>query len=135
MKKGIDSLTNNKLLNHAVVFISLLFIAIYGKDTVALTLNEEILSIPIETLAASKDLHQIAYPLYKTHCESCHIKSGKGKKGVTDLTDQLWQWGGSLIDIKMSIENGRTGMMPNFKQDLSDHDIDNVAKHIISRAI
>ena len=47
-------------------------------------------------------------------CFSCHRISGKGNPavGAPDLTNDIWQYGGSEQAITRTISGGRKGMMP-----------------------
>lgn len=47
-------------------------------------------------------------------CFSCHRLSGKGNPavGAPDLTNDIWQYGGSEQAITRTISGGRKGMMP-----------------------
>jgi cytochrome c oxidase cbb3-type subunit 3 len=51
---------------------------------------------------------------YATFCIACHGLQGKGNAllGAPDLTNDLWQYGGSREQISFTIKNGRTGIMP-----------------------
>lgn len=52
--------------------------------------------------------------LFGTTCASCHGYQGKGDPqiGATDLTDQIWLYGGSVDAVRESISKGRKGVMP-----------------------
>ena len=47
-------------------------------------------------------------------CFSCHRISGKGNPavGAPDLTNDIWQYGGSEPALTRTISGGRKGMMP-----------------------
>ncbi len=53
-------------------------------------------------------------PQYDAICVTCHGPQGKGNPllGAPDLTNNIWQYGGSLEQIYFTISNGRTGNMP-----------------------
>lgn len=50
--------------------------------------------------------------LYLTYCMQCHGSDARGSRGFPNLADNDWLWGGTPDQIKMSIANGRTGVMP-----------------------
>ena len=51
---------------------------------------------------------------FETICFSCHRITGKGNPalGAPDLTNDLWQYGGSEATITQTVSYGRKGMMP-----------------------
>lgn len=64
-------------------------------------------------------------PIFKTTCVACHGPDGKGNQqlGAPNLTDDIWLWGGTQVDIENSIRDGRQGHMPAWSPRLSDADI------------
>jgi cbb3-type cytochrome c oxidase subunit III len=52
--------------------------------------------------------------IFNTTCASCHGYQGKGdpRVGASDLTDDVWQYGGSVEAVRDSIAKGRKGVMP-----------------------
>ncbi len=58
---------------------------------------------------------------FADNCVACHGVDGKGNQlmGAPDLTDNDWLYGGELADIEASIEKGRKGVMPGWKERLS----------------
>lgn len=52
--------------------------------------------------------------VFATYCAVCHGPEAKGNQqiGAPNLTDDIWLYGGSLGDIKITIHNGRNGQMP-----------------------
>lgn len=54
---------------------------------------------------------------YMTICIACHGPEAKGNPivGAPNLTDDIWLYGGSLDDVKLSIKNGRSGKMPTWE--------------------
>jgi cytochrome c oxidase cbb3-type subunit 3 len=43
---------------------------------------------------------------FRQHCAECHGEDGAGNSGVSDLTNGLWLWGGSLSDLETTIRYG-----------------------------
>lgn len=60
--------------------------------------------------------------LYDGICAACHGPQGKGdpQRGVPNLVDQDWLYGGSNDDIYASISNGRHGLMPAWRPILGE---------------
>jgi len=54
----------------------------------------------------------IGRSLFANYCSQCHGSTAQGAKGFPNLTDDDWLWGGEPAQIEMSIENGRSGIMP-----------------------
>lgn len=55
-------------------------------------------------------------------CVACHGIDGSGNQalGAPRLNDQIWLYGGDPDSIRETLVNGRNGMMPNFKDALSE---------------
>lgn len=59
------------------------------------------------------------------NCATCHGSGAAGAKGYPNLNDDDWLWGGTLADIRRTIEHGirspdpdaRTSQMPAFGRD------------------
>lgn len=66
---------------------------------------------------------------FKTYCAACHGADGKGNTalGAPNLTNGIWLYGGSAEQIAHTLRVGRNGMMPAFKDTLSEDKI-----HILS---
>ncbi len=72
-------------------------------------------------LSLSKQQHDAAaagrgQKLFADQCASCHGEKGQGmtELGAPNLTDGIWLYGGSKVDITESIRTGRGGMMPSW---------------------
>jgi cytochrome c oxidase cbb3-type subunit III len=50
--------------------------------------------------------------LYTQHCASCHGPAGQAAPSIPDLSDGVWKYGGSLVEIENSISYGRRSTMP-----------------------
>jgi cytochrome c oxidase cbb3-type subunit 3 len=62
-------------------------------------------------------------------CAACHGADGKGNKmlGAPNLTDNIWLYGGSREAVVATLQNGRNGVMPAWKDILGEDKV-----HIIS---
>jgi len=67
-----------------------------GLTLVQLYNNEAMKSTAIEKGGAA----------FMQHCAECHGEDGTGKTGVSDLTNGIWLWGGSLSDLEITIRYG-----------------------------
>ncbi|MCK5719559.1 MAG: cytochrome-c oxidase, cbb3-type subunit III [Thiomargarita sp.] len=97
-------------------------------------LYEQYKNEPIKTLVKNQEATQLGHSLYMTYCTNCHGSDARGTISYPDLTDKDWLYGGTPKAIKMSITNGRNGMMPSAKMNglKTDADIDNVVQYILS---
>ena len=62
--------------------------------------------------------------LFAENCASCHGETGAGQieMGTPNLTDTIWQYGGSAEAIHTTLQNGRQGLMPTWEQRLTPAD-------------
>lgn len=83
------------------------------------------------TILAQYDKAQAAQ-LFVTHCASCHGNEGKGNQdvGAPNLIDAIWLYGSSYDIIYDVIYNGRDGVMPHWKDKLSDSTIRQLAIYV-----
>lgn len=71
--------------------------------------------------------------LFVNNCAQCHGSDARGSKGFPNLTDGDWLWGGTPDQIKASITQGRTGIMPPMAAAVgSADDVKNVAHYVLS---
>lgn len=71
---------------------------------------------------------------FATICAACHGPDAKGNQmlGAPNLTDNIWLYGGSEEIIMETINGGRHGKMPTFKDTLSPEKIHVLASYIYS---
>ena len=62
---------------------------------------------------------------YQTYCAACHLADGTGNQalGAPNLTNGIWLYGGSAEQIAHTLRAGRNGVMPAFKNTLSEDKI------------
>jgi len=63
--------------------------------------------------------------VFETYCVACHGADGRGNPalGSPNLTNGIWLYGGSEEQIAQTLRAGRNGMMPAFKDTLSEDKI------------
>ena len=85
---------------------------------------------------------QVGQSLFGDNCATCHGVGGAGAKGYPNLRDDVWLWGGSLEDIRHTIEVGvrsgdpgaRTSQMPAFGRDamIPPARIDDLTEYVVA---
>ena len=67
-------------------------------------------------------------------CAACHGADGKGNQalGAPNLTDRIWQYGGSRKSIIETLELGRNGQMPAHKDFLGEEKIHLLTAYVYS---
>ena len=90
--------------------------------------------LTIEQMAKDRNAVAIGGRLYQDNCAACHGKGahGNSKVGAPDLTDDVWQFGGSGDAILTSILNGRSTVMPPWGKALQREGVTEVAAYVQS---
>ncbi|MFC3121726.1 cytochrome-c oxidase, cbb3-type subunit III [Agaribacter flavus] len=67
-------------------------------------------------------------------CAACHGMDGKGNQalGAPNLTDNIWLYGGTERAVTETLNYGRNGVMPAFKDTLGEDKIHVVATYVYS---
>jgi cytochrome c oxidase cbb3-type subunit 3 len=88
----------------------------------------------IEELARDPAALQLGRSVFANHCATCHGSLGQGAHGYPDLTDDIWQWGGSAADVLQSVLHGRNAVMPPWGEALTqmggEFAVDDVAIYV-----
>lgn len=81
-----------------------------------------------EALATKGKVH------YDTVCAACHGADGTGNQalGAPNLTDRIWQYGGSRKSITETLTLGRNGQMPAHKDFLGEDRIHVLTAYVYS---
>lgn len=86
---------------------------------------------------ATKDEYQEARDmgkrLFLTYCMQCHGSDAGGARGFPSLRDDEWLWGASPDAIRVSIAEGRIGMMPAHPH-LSEEQVEQLAHYVVTLA-
>ncbi|WP_019559381.1 MULTISPECIES: cytochrome-c oxidase, cbb3-type subunit III [Caldimonas] len=86
-----------------------------------------------EQLVADARAMGIGERLFLNWCAQCHGSDAQGGRGFPNLTDGDWLWGGTHEDIKTTIAQGRTGVMPPMGQAIGGgENVRNVAHYVMS---
>jgi len=97
---------------------------------------ERIENTPVLELNEDEQAMRMAKRLFDDNCAACHGYDGKGMAavGAPNLTDNVWQFGGSVDAVVKSITDGRKGNMPPLGNTLNYGQIKNVAHYVMSLA-
>jgi cytochrome c oxidase cbb3-type subunit 3 len=73
-------------------------------------------------------------PLFAQACSACHGGDAKGMQmlGAPNLTDNIWLYGGSQKQIEFTIEHGRAGVMPAWKEILGEDKVHVLSGYVYS---
>ena len=96
------------------------------KEVVAYTLSLSGREVDASLAAAGKNRFMV--------CAACHGMDGKGNQalGAPNLTDNVWLYGGTVPAVTQSLNYGRNGVMPAFKDTLGENKVHVVAAYVYS---
>jgi len=84
-------------------------------------------------LASNPDALRIGRNLFVNNCAACHGSDGRGAPGFPNLTDHDWLWGGTPEAIVQSISQGRSSVMPAWRDALGgDAGVEDVLRYVMS---
>ncbi|MCW5759842.1 MAG: cytochrome-c oxidase, cbb3-type subunit III [Phenylobacterium sp.] len=86
---------------------------------------------------------QVGQSVFGDNCATCHGAGGAGAKGYPNLRDDVWLWGGTLDEIRHTIQVGvRSGhpgargetVMPAFGRDqmLGARQVDDLTEYVVA---
>ena len=102
-------------------------------DEVIEPLFAKYLAQDVPAVAADPQARAMGERLYLTYCVQCHGSDARGSRGFPNLTDNDWLWGGEPEQIKTTIREGRTGLMPPMAAAVgSSDDVQNLANYVLS---
>lgn len=81
-------------------------------EAAAAPLYARFANMSMEEMAHQPDAQGMGQRLFLNNCAQCHGSDARGSKGFPNLTDSDWLHGGSTEAIRVSIQQGRQGMMP-----------------------
>jgi len=93
---------------------------------------EKYARLEVAEAAKSPEALAIGQKLFLNNCAQCHASDGGGSRGFPNLTDRDWLWGGTPEAIKISITDGRRGVMPPFGPTLGEQAARDVAHYVLS---
>lgn len=76
----------------------------------------EFASQDIEELINNEKALSIGAALFSNYCTTCHGSDARGARGYPNLHDDDWLYGSKPENIKISIMDGRAGVMPAWEK-------------------
>lgn len=86
----------------------------------------------IRALAGNDEAMETAERLFVNYCAQCHGSDARGATGYPNLRDDDWLHGGEPGQIKETIMEGRTGVMPGWEAALGEDGLFNVTEYVLS---
>ncbi len=92
-----------------------------------------IAAMPIADIQSDERLMDVAGNLFEQNCTACHGYQAQGQANLfPNLTDDIWQWGGSAQNVEQTIRNGRTAVMASWEALLGQEGVTNVANYVLA---
>jgi cytochrome c oxidase cbb3-type subunit III len=89
--------------------------------------------MPHDQLAGDSGAMAVGERLFMNYCAQCHGSDARGSRSFPNLTDGDWLWGGDIDAIKVSIAQGRMGVMPPMAAAVGDaNQVNNLAHYVLS---
>ncbi len=105
----------------------------YLEEKFAVTASE-FSALSIEELIVSPAANKAGRRLFINNCAVCHGAGGEGAIGFPQLSNDIWQWGGSVEQITHSIKYGRKAAMPAWSAVMSETDVNVLAEYLLVEA-
>ncbi len=88
--------------------------------------------VPVAELASDPKAVKVGQRLFLNYCATCHGSDAGGARGFPNLTDGDWLYGGEAETIKLTILDGRNGVMPPWKDALGEQGVNEVTQYVLS---
>ena len=88
--------------------------------------------MPVAQLAQDAKALKMGQRMFANNCAQWHGGDARGSYGFPNLTDGEWLFGGTPEQIKTSIVQGRSGLMPAWGTPLGDAGVINVSNYVLS---
>ena len=96
-------------------------------------LYEKYLGMDLKAVAADPQARDMGQRLFLNNCAQCHGSDAGGSRGFPNLRDGDWLYGGTPEQIKTSIAQGRSGLMPPQAAAVgTSEDVRDVAAYVLS---
>jgi cytochrome c oxidase cbb3-type subunit 3 len=88
----------------------------------------------LKAVARDPQALKMGQRIYASYCAMCHGADARGASGFPNLADTEWLWGGDPQAIKVSVAQGRMGVMPGFAAALGDQGLDEITEYVLKMA-
>jgi len=89
--------------------------------------------MPVVAVAADPEARRMGERLFVNYCATCHGSDARGARGFPNLRDNDWLYGGDPDVIQQTILEGRTGVMPAWRDALGgDAGVADVTEFVFS---
>ena len=96
-------------------------------------IRADIAAMPLEDLQSDASLMEVAGHIFTRNCAACHGYQAQGQAATfPNLSDSIWQWGGSVEQVEQTIRNGRRAVMIPWQAVLGDTGVANVAEYVLA---
>lgn len=95
-------------------------------------LYDAYLATPLDRLAGNPNAMGTAKRLFATNCAICHGADARGAAGFPNLRDPEWIWGDGDSEIKATIADGRTAVMPGWEAVIGTEGVEQVSEYVYS---
>lgn len=89
-------------------------------------------SLSIEDISKNREAVRIGQRLFLQNCAQCHGSDARGSLGFPNLTDGVFNWGGSAEHVYVTLMEGRVGQMPAFYDQLGEQGIREMTAYVLS---
>ncbi|TRW49756.1 c-type cytochrome [Aliidiomarina halalkaliphila] len=89
-------------------------------------------SLEITEIAENREALRIGQRLFLQNCAQCHGSDARGSLGFPNLTDGVFNWGGSAEHVYTTLMQGREGQMPDFLDQLGEQGIREMTAYVLS---
>lgn len=92
-----------------------------------------IAAMQLPDIQANAGLMESASGLFTLHCSACHGYEAQGQANLfPNLSDDIWQWGGTPDNIEQTIRGGRNAVMASWQAVLGQQGVTNVANYLLT---
>ena len=88
----------------------------------------------LKAVARDPQAMKMGQRIYASYCALCHGADARGARGFPNLADQVWLWGGDPKAIKVSVAEGRMGVMPGFSGALGEQGLEEITDYLLKLA-
>lgn len=92
----------------------------------------EYAAMDIDAIIHNKKALKMGRRLFANNCAQCHGSDAQGSFGFPNLSDNDWLYGNDAAQVKYSIAQGRTAVMPGWQAALGDSGVAEVTEYVVS---